>query len=115
MPDGGYLADLTGGKEQFRTGRRKSVRFYILQGWIVTCIPALIFGGIVEIGCLYFVDAVPLVERLNPGFVRIGQELGVEIHRPVCEFLLCRYYTGMQEDLICWIRLGICYCSSRSR
>ena len=37
-----------------RIDRRESVRFRILQGWMVTRIPVLIFGEIVEIGCLYF-------------------------------------------------------------
>ena len=43
------LVGLTGGKEQCWACRRKSVRFRMLQGWMVTRIPALIFGGIMEI------------------------------------------------------------------
>ena len=44
------LVGLTGGKGQCWACRRKSVRFRMLQGWMVTRIPALIFGGILEIG-----------------------------------------------------------------
>jgi hypothetical protein len=47
------LAGLTGGNEQYWGCRGKSVRFRMPQGWMVTRIPALIFDGIVEIGCLY--------------------------------------------------------------
>ena len=44
------MAGLTGGNEQYWACRRKSVRFRILQGWMVTRIPALIFGGIMDMG-----------------------------------------------------------------
>jgi hypothetical protein len=32
----------------------------MLQGWMVTRIPALIFGGVVETGCLYFLYFVSI-------------------------------------------------------
>ncbi|MFT7564446.1 MAG: hypothetical protein ACI8ZT_002100 [Bacteroidia bacterium] len=65
------LAGLIGGNEQYWGCRGKSVNIRMPQGWMVTRIPALIFDGIVEIRCLYFLNFLQPLRRRSDCVVSI--------------------------------------------
>jgi len=49
------VAGLTGGNEQYWVCRQKSIRFRMLQGWMVSRIHALIFSGIMKTGVYTYI------------------------------------------------------------